>query len=738
LKPANVKITPEGNVKVLDFGLAKALNSNPVSADPLNSPTLTMESTQAGFIMGTAGYMSPEQARGKPVDKRTDIWSFGAVFYELLAGERAFQGETGADTMAAVLKADPDWTRLPTDTPVGIRRLLQRCLQSDPNKRLRDIGDAWNEIDQPADPPSLAKRHWVPWVIAALAVVIAGAAISEWLHVPVALPRTVTRSALTVAAVAGSPALSHDGTVLAYADQAGGISVRMMDQLDGKPIPGAEHGTNPVFSPDGRWVAFLSLPAPYKLQKILVAGGTPITLCDMPDVSRLSWGTDDTILFGSPTGVMRVSAAGGTSQSVTTVSAKNGEAGHYAPAFLPGGDAVLFTIGTGLAADPARLAVLDLNTGTYRILVSNGRAGRYAPSGHLVYRRGETLFAAPFDLKRLTITGPEVPVVEGISEGNSDTFSDSSVLVFTAADGEASSTLEWRDRKGASKPLPEPPHRWEGFALSPDGNFLAGSIRDNSSSPGSNHSDIWVYDLDRRTLSRLTFEGSNTTPVWTPDGRWVTYDSFREGKHGIYRVAADKSGPPELLLLADGSSGVYPSSWTSDGKALLYTQRTEGKSQIWILPAASSGAGSQPHMFAQTSFNESDATISPDGKWVAYDSDESGRYEVYVVPFSGPGSKTQVSTQGGLGPEWSHNGRELIYGSKETNKLMAVDVQTRPVFRAGQPQALFKIVFPGQFEVTPDLNRFLVQRVTEKAATTTFVTITDWFEDLTRRVPVKK
>jgi serine/threonine-protein kinase len=231
LKPANVKITPEGNVKVLDFGLAKALNSNPVSADPLNSPTLTMESTQAGFIMGTAGYMSPEQARGKPVDKRTDIWSFGVVFFELLAGERAFQGETGADTLAAVLKADPDWTRLPVGTPVGIRRLLQRCLHSDPNKRLRDIGDAWNEMDQPADPPSLAKRHWVPWVIAALAVVIAGAAITEWLHVPVALPRTVTRSSLTVAGVAGALALSHDGTLLAYGDVAGGISVRRMDQL---------------------------------------------------------------------------------------------------------------------------------------------------------------------------------------------------------------------------------------------------------------------------------------------------------------------------------------------------------------------------------------------------------------------------------------------------------------------------------------------------------------------------
>jgi Tol biopolymer transport system component len=322
-----------------------------------------------------------------------------------------------------------------------------------------------------------------------------------------------------------------------------------------------------------------------------------------------------------------------------------------------------------------------------------------------------------------------MPVVEGVGYY---TFSDSSLFVFRAVEGEASSTLEWRDRKGASQPLPESPHRWEGFALSPDGKFVAGSIRENSSIPGSIHSDIWVYDLERRTLSRLTFEGSNTSPVWTPDGRRVAYDSFHEGKHGIYLVAADKSGPPELFL-AGGAEGIYPSSWTPDGKALLYLQLKGRKSQIWILQA-----GSQPRLFSQTSFNESDAAVSPDGKWVAYDSDESGRTEVYVVPLSGPGGKTQVSTQGGVGASWSHTGRELVYGTKETAQLMAVDVQTRPVFQAGQGRMLFKLVYPANFEVTPDPNRFLVQRVLEKAATTTFVTITDWFEDLTRRAPVKK
>ncbi|MGC9951858.1 MAG: protein kinase [Bryobacteraceae bacterium] len=751
LKPANIKVTPGGTVKILDFGLAKA--AEPMSpANSANSPTLTIDSTRAGVILGTAGYMSPEQARGTPVDKRSDIWSFGVVFYELLTGSRAFEGGTISDTLASVLRADLDWNRLPAGTPFGVRRLLQRCLERDPRKRLRDMGDAWNDIDSDQDrlaeshaghPPRRSKLSWIPWTIAALAVAAAGV---EWVRVPAPEPRTVTRSSMVLPGLALYPALSHDGTRLAYAGESHQLTLRMMDQLDGRPIPGAEPGYFPEFSPDGRWIAYWAGPAPFKLKKILVTGGTSITLCcDAPSVGGLNffglnWGVDDTIVFGSSKGLMRVPAAGGTPQSLTTVNTKNGESGHFSPRFLPGGQAILFDIRTGLSLGAWRIAVLDLKTGAARVLANAGSGGRYVPTGHLVYVRGGTLFAVPFDLERLAVTGSETPVIEGISY-DYYTFSDSSLLVFRGGtQSSQSSTLEWTDRKGIAQTLPEPPHGWVTFEVSPDGKLVAGSIWDNASTSGTFHSNIWIYDLERLTLSRLTFEGSNFYPIWTPDGKWVTFESNREGeKYGIYRVAADKSGQPELLLASEsGITSMQPQSWTPDGKALLYTQ----SGHISILPLPGGSGESKPRRFLQTSFYDSFyewyAKISPDGKWLAYDSDESGKAEVYVVPFPGSGGKFQISTQGGRDPAWSRNGRELFYKELGTNQLMAVDVQPGPVFRAGHPQALFKTTSGAWFSVTPDPKRFLVERVLEQARTTTFVTITDWFDDLRRRVPVKR
>jgi eukaryotic-like serine/threonine-protein kinase len=743
LKPGNIKVTPEGSVKVLDFGLAKAFEGSPVTSNPENSPTITMESTQAGVILGTAGYMSPEQARGKAVDKRTDIWSFGAVFYELLTGRRAFKGETVSDTLASVLKSDPDWTRLPAGTSVGVRRLLERCLERDPNKRLRDIGDAWLELDRTADAPRRTELHWIPWAIAALAV--AGAAAWEMLHVPVTPPRAVTRSAMTLAAAyAIYPALSRDGTRLVYAQGSSAslqLWLRMMDQLEGKPIPGGENATLPEFSPDGQWIAYYSWPNYDKLKKIPVNGGTPIALCELPPPpgAGAAWGVDDAIVFGTSKGLMRVAAAGGTPQALTFT--KNGERSHSFPQILPGGRAIVFTVNTR-ANDPdsAHIAVLDLKTGTTRVLVNSGREGRLVPSGHLVYGRKGTLFAAPFDLKRLEVTGPETPVAEGIS-WYGYTFSDSSLLVFNASNaGEMPpSKLEWADRKGVTQPLSDPPHRWGAIAVSPDGKLVAGEIRGGTPTSGRAPSDIWIYDLERRTLARLTFEGFNYDPVWTPDGQWVTYKSIRDGKHGIYRVAADRSGQPELLVAADL---VVPSSWTPDGKTLLGTQGPDEKSQIWILPAPGGGGDSKPRLFFGTSFNEDNPRVSPDGKWMAYQSDESGKYEIYVVPFPGPGGKVQISTQGGQQPVWSRSGRELFYGEPDSNQLMVIDVTAGPVIRAGRPQALLNLTGSGPdywvFDVTPDPKRFLVARAPTVVPGMTFVTITNWFDDLRRRAPLKK
>ena len=735
LKPGNILVKSDGTIKVLDFGLAKSVEQ--ASSDSQNSPTQTMSPTRAGVILGTAAYMAPEQARGKAVDKRADIWAFGVVVYEMVTGERAFSGDSAAELLGAVIHKEADLSRV----PLKIRRLLAKCLEKDPRQRLQAIGDWRLLLDEAPDAPSRSRVgiwQWAGWVAAALLAVVA---VWMWLRTPAPEPRTVTRSAFNVATPAFFPALSRDGTRLAYYVVSGGppqVYLRMMDQLEGRPVPGAE-GVIPVFSPDGQWILYEAGPSPLTLKKIPVTGGAAVTICDIPSGRGWDWGSDDTIVFGTSTGLMRVPAAGGTPQSLSTVNKGNGESGHYRPQIVPGGQAVIFTIGTGSSPDASRIGVLDLKTRAYRVLVNAGHDGFYVPTGHLVYMRGTTLFAAPFDLKRLSVTGPETPVVEGLNLGQYS-FSDTSLMVFnTSSTGGLSrplAKLEWTDRNGVAQPLPDPPRRWGMIALSPDGKRVAGSIRESNGAG----SDIWLYDLERRTLTRLTFNGFNFQPVWTPDGKWVTYAfTSGEGKHGIYRVPADKSSQPELLIAGEGFN---PGSWTPDGKALLYTAM-RGKRQNWVLPALGAGVDNKPSLFTRTAFNETYPVLSPDGKWVAYESDESGKYEVYVEPFPGPGGKTQISTQGGYGAVWARNGRELFYIEPSTWQLMAVDIATGPQFRAGSQKALFKVTATSVddilFDVTPDPKRFLVGRVEQEGNTgSTFVIITNWFDDLRRRAPVGK
>ena len=390
----------------------------------------------------------------------------------------------------------------------------------------------------------------------------------------------------------------------------------------------------------------------------------------------------------------------------------------------------------GTSEESSRIALLDLNAGTARTLVNGGHAARFVPSGHLVYMRGTTLFAVPFDLKRLVATGPEAPVAEGIYR-DFYAFSDSSLLVLESSGGStAPSTLEWTDRKGVAEPFPESPRRWQGITVSPDGKLLAGSIADDS---GRERADIWKFDLERRTLTRLTIDGFNLSPVWTPDGRWVTFCSMRDGnKSGIYRVAVDESSPPELLV----PTGGLPLAWTPDGRTLLYEEARGEKFRLWVLRVPGDGSEGKSRLFSQSPFNESLGALSPDGKWLAYESNESGNYEIYVAPFPGPGGKFQISPNGGVRPAWSHTGRELYYQNPDRHELMAVGVSTGSLFRAGTPEALFKLPgkqdFFSSLSVTPDPKRFLVQRKVENASPATLVTVTDWFDELRRKAPVKQ
>jgi len=716
LKPSNIMLTPQGHVKVMDFGLAKR-----VTTAEGQEQDITTALTEQGATLGTVPYMSPEQVRGQEVDTRSDIFSFGVVLYEMLTGVNPFKGDTSVDTSHAILgETPPPLTRYTEDIPVLLQHTVKKMLAKEADRRyqlIHDVrtnlgelieegGDSIREVAARPSGASSAAGWWrraIPWSIAGLIAVTA--AVGFWILTR-PTPDTLTRFVISTPATAplasflvNDLAISPDGARIVYlAAAAGGtqLYVRSLNELTTTPIAGTEGATgNHFFSPDGESVAFFTNDR--KLKKVSLMGGTPITLLDTAAGGRTGSWVEDTIVFsqgpGSQWDLYQISANGGEPESLAIPDTETGEHQYFSPEILPGGKAVLFTFDSG--ENSFHTAVLSLETGERKVVLEGGRQAHYAPTGHLVYELfgTGTLMAVPFDLGRLEITGDSVPLLQGVRQAPNGwvdySFSGDGTLVYVPGGSEGGLfRLVWVDRQGAVEPLGAPPHVYRAPRLSPDGGRVAVTITDTGV-------DIWVYDIVRQTLTRLTFEGDNQQPQWTPDGKRVTWRSIREGVPGnLFWKLADGTGAVERLTTSEFRQN--PGSWSPDGQFLAFYQRPSGGASptardIWILPLEGEG---KPQSILQTQFNELGPVFSPDGRWLAYVSDESGRYEIYVRPFPKvEEGKWQISTDGGTELRWAANGRELFYRNESGGQMMAVNITTEPTFGAGTPRLLFEGVY---------------------------------------------
>ena len=757
LKPGNIMLTKSGT-KLLDFGLAK-LRQEAAPATPLSQlPTADKAVTAQGTILGTLQYMAPEQLEAKEVDARTDIFAFGAVVYEMATDKKAFEGKSQASVIGAIMSSEPlPMSSLQPMTPPSLDRAVKKCLAKEPEDRWQSAKDLTDELKWiagaalegskivvPGAAP--AARRKVPLAVTSL-IAVAVAALTGlviWFlkPTPPSDPHPVSRFTITLppgdrlaALDTQALSLSPDGRRLVYVASRGGaqqLYLRGIDSLEATPIPGTEGASAPFFSPDGQWVGFF---AESKLKKVSLGGGPSVTLCSTAgaQIPGGTWGTDGNIVFanGNLSNLAVVSESGGTPKQVTPLDIEKGEIAQRWPASLPGGKAVLFA-GVG-GATTLQISARVLATGERHDLISGGTHPTYAPTGHLIYAQAGTLMAVPFDSRRLEVTGSSFPVLEGVMQSVPTgmaqfTFSNNGVLSYIPGSNQVGRRMVWLDRRGTEQPLAAPDRVYGYPRLSPDGRRVAIGL----------DGQIWIYDLTRGTLTRLTFQGSASNPVWTPDGKRVAFQSTSGGPFNLYWQPADGSGPAERLTTGENRQAA--SSFSPDGQSLAYTETNPAAGMdIWILQMSDRKA----HSFLKTPANEGGPQFSPDGRWLAYSSNESGRTEIYVQPYPGPGGKWQISTEGGAEPTWNPNGRELFYRSGA--KMMAVDISTQPVFTPGKPKMLFEgrylttnAALPF-YAVTSDGQRFLMVKTSEQQLAATQINVVlNWFEELKRRAPTEK